>query len=790
MIKHKIARLSGIATSVVALAAMTAPVQAQGTGAGALALEEITVTARKREESILNAPLSVAAFTGAALVERSIFDQNDLSLQTPGFDYTSPGGLSTARPVIRGMSQSSRAGSETNVATFIDGVYIDGFSSSSVFMDSLERVEILRGPQSAQYGRNSFAGAINYITKKPTMDFEAGVNGVIGEDSRFGASGYVNGAVVEDKLAVRVDAGYDDTGGYYKDAVSGEHLSARKTYFVRGGLLANFSDVTSATLQVTYQDSHTNTFARNFIAPDDPNMFGRIMAGPVARGLPTLYRGELTVNPNEAFTYDPRAFAGDEEILRANLTITADWDNVVLTSITGYEDRTFDTLADQDRSPEGTEFTLAPQPGSGQSPRFVTMQTLSGTQEKRESFSQELRLESKGNDFVNWAVGGFYSELQINEFRRQGGELISERTTGPRTVPNSIPVIVDGVIPTAEITDYETQFLSAFGSLDFNITDQVVLSGEGRYTWEDKSVDNSFLSAAANNVGSGLEMAKFKYFTPRVILTYNPNDDLTLYASASKGTKSGGINAGVRALYQDPANPLTEDDITFDPEKAWSYEIGAKFSLLDNRVRGAVAAYYVDWTNQQVSNTHRVGGRSLVAIQNAAKTEVKGAEIELTALLAEGLIGNVGYAYNDSEYKEAVFSAYNVEDADTYGFPGGDVSGNQLQNTSKHSFNAGLEYSVAAFADYYATARADYVYRSKQFATPVNMAWVPSYDTINLNLALENEWTRIGAFCNNVLNNRDASVGFNSRNINGEVVYQIQPREGRRCGLRLSLKMN
>src|SRR5690606_36878660 len=97
---------------------------------------------------------------------------------------------------------------------------------------------------------------------------------------------------------------------------------------------------------------------------------------------------------------------------------------------------------------------------------------------------------------------------------------------------------------------------------------------------------------------------------------------------------------------------------------------------------------------------------------------------------------------------------------------------------------------MPAFDDYYATARADYVYRSKQFATPANVAWVPSYDTINLNLALENEWTRIGAFCNNVLNNKDASVGINSRNINGEVVYQIQPRGGRRCGLRLSLKMN
>ncbi len=784
----KIAMLSGVATSIMLAAPASTPAFAQT----ALSLEEVVVTARKREESILDAPLSVSAFTEKAIVERNIVDQASLAHQTPGFDYTAPGGVSTARPVIRGMSQSSRAGDETNVATFIDGVYVDGFSSSAILLESLERVEVLRGPQSAQYGRNSFAGAINYITKKPSVKgFEAGINGVIGEDSRLGIGGYINAPVVEDKVAFRLDAAYDDTGGYYKDAVSGQHLNARESYSVRGGVLVNFSEVFSGTLQVTYQESETNTFARYHVPTDDPAMCCRSISSGAPAGFPTLYRGNMFIPNGTTYTYDPRSFAGEDEVLHVNLTLKADWDDVVLTSITGYDDRTFDTLADQDRTPEGTVFTLTPR-APGFQPRRILAQTLSGTKEKREAFSQELRLESSGENVVDWAVGAYYSKLKANNVRRQGAEIITNTPLGPNPVANTLPVIVNGVIPLAEVTDAETEMKSVFASLDYNILDNLTISGEGRYTWEDKNLDNSFLSAAPGGVGSGYEETSFKYFTPRIIITYNPNQDLTLYASAAKGTKSGGINAGVNAVVG-PMNPSIDPTWgTYAPEKAWSYEIGAKFSAFENRVRGAVAAYWVDWTNQQVSNTIFVPSvnRTLTAINNAAKSRVKGVEVELAAVITEGLVTNTSYAYNDASYKDAVFSAYNVENAALYGFPGGDVSGNRIQNTSKHSFNFGVAYTLPAFADYSVTARADYIYRSKQYDTPVNLAWTPDYSTINANLTLENDNTRIGAFCTNILNDRDPSVGFNSRNINGEVVYQIQPREGRRCGLRFSLKMN
>lgn len=788
MAKIRFKRAAGIAAavSIPMLLAGTAHAQEQSAGQGwSRGYDDIIVTARNKEESILEAPLAVSSFSGDAMTARSISNQDDLSLQTPGFDFTSPGGVSTARPVIRGMSQSSRAGEETNVATFIDGVYVDGFSSSGIFMEAMERVEILRGPQSAQYGRNSFAGAINYITKKPAMEFEAGGSAVVGTGERYGVTGYVNAPLMAEKLALRVDAGYDDTGGYYRDDVSGQRLGARETYFVRGGLLAQLADNVRAVFQLSYEDSHVNTFARNAVATDDPNLCCRTLSRGAPAGFGTLYRGELLSDPNEKFTYDSRAFAGDSDVIHGNLTITADWDNLTLTSITGYDRRNFDTLADQDRSPEGTIFLLTPRV-AGFQPRRLLMQTLSGTKEKRDSISQELRLQSNSDGFLNWAIGGYYSRLTVDSVRRQGGEIITNTPLGPNPTPNTIAVIEDGVIPIAEITDARAEFLSAFASVDLNLTEQIILSAEGRYTWEDKKIDNSFLSAAAGGVGSGVEKAKFKYFTPRFILQYRPSSDLSLYASAAKGTKSGGINAGVSALAT-PENPaILPEWATYKPETAWSYEAGVKFSALDRRIVGSIAAYYVDWTNQQVSNTLFVTSvsRTVTAIANAAKSRVKGIEFEGSAIVAEGLTLNIGYSLNDAKYRDAIFSAYNVEDADTYGFPGGDVSGKRIQNTSKHTLNAGGQFTAAAFAGFDATLRMDYVYRSKQYDTPVNLAWVPAYSTINLNFSLQKDDLRLGAFCTNMLNKHTASVGYNSRNINGEVVYQIQPREGRRCGLR------
>ena len=166
----------------------------------ATAPEELVVTARKREENLQSVPISVATLGREDLQLRDVINLERLAEQTPGLSFATAGSLVNRRAVIRGMSQQTRVGDETNVATFVDGVYTPGFSGAEFFgFETLERIEVIKGPQSALYGRNSFAGAINYVTAKPTYETAGGAELTVGSDERFGISGYISGPVVEDQ---------------------------------------------------------------------------------------------------------------------------------------------------------------------------------------------------------------------------------------------------------------------------------------------------------------------------------------------------------------------------------------------------------------------------------------------------------------------------------------------------------------------------------------------------------------------------------------------------------------
>ena len=179
-------------------------------------VDEITVTARKKAEDLQSVPISISAFTSEQLELRDIVDLTRLADQTPGLSFATAGSIVNRRAVIRGMAQQTRVGDETNVATFVDGVYTPGFSGAEFFgFDSLERIEVVKGPQSAAYGRNSFAGAINYITSKPGDEMEYGGRVTYGTAERQGLTGYWSVPLIDDSLAIRFDAGYNRSGGTY-----------------------------------------------------------------------------------------------------------------------------------------------------------------------------------------------------------------------------------------------------------------------------------------------------------------------------------------------------------------------------------------------------------------------------------------------------------------------------------------------------------------------------------------------------------------------------------------------
>ncbi len=239
-------------------------------------IEELTVTARRREENLQSVPISITALTSEDLRVRDVYNLERLAQQTPGVSFGTTGSVAGTRVIIRGLAQQTRVGDEPNVANFIDGVYTPGFSGSEFFgFESLERIEVLKGPQSALYGRNSFAGAINYVTAKPTYEFEYGGQVTLGQHDREGVSTFVSGPLISDTLAMRLDAGYNQTGGTHKNELDGKQLGSSKTKFVRWGTLWDASDRLRFSLSLSYQDDDSNPTAVTMVADDDPQRVGQ-----------------------------------------------------------------------------------------------------------------------------------------------------------------------------------------------------------------------------------------------------------------------------------------------------------------------------------------------------------------------------------------------------------------------------------------------------------------------------------------------------------------------------------
>ncbi|MEE4186266.1 MAG: TonB-dependent receptor, partial [Gammaproteobacteria bacterium] len=603
-------RVSGWLLLPAAALVFLQPLAAVAQQAGARP-DEIRVTARKREESLQSVPIAVSAFSSEDLAIRDIFSLEQLADQTPGLTFATTGAITGTRAVIRGLAQQTRVGDETNVATFIDGVYTPGFSGAEFFgFDSLERVEVVKGPQSALYGRNSFAGAINYVSKRPTYEFEYGGRLEVGQGERQGLTAYVAGPLVQDKLALRVDGGYNRTGGTNINTADNEPLGSTDTQFARATFVADPLDNLRLFLRLSAQDDFANPLAETLIADDDPNRVGlRLSVSPFELGagggqrIGRLYRGEIN-NRSNNYTIDPRSFSGDREIRRASFEFDWDLGWASLIGITGYQDRQVSTLNDfntcrNDVRPAVCD-TVSPTAigtffggTAGGNPLLLggnqIVSVLTGTVEDRDEFSQNLYLQSNGDGDFQWLAGVYYSTEDFKDQNQRLSDALIQNPAG-----TIIYAIASPVPQTDSTTLISNQFYSVFasGSLDFNATWNLTV--EGRYTREDKEANqiaDLYPIRTPPSQPTGLQQRAFNFFTPRFILTATPTADFLAYVSAAKGVKSGGFNPG---SVQFP---------TFDQEENWTYEIGSKWTLWDGRARVNTAAYFVDWDQQQITAT-------------------------------------------------------------------------------------------------------------------------------------------------------------------------------------------
>jgi iron complex outermembrane receptor protein len=672
---------------------------------------EILVTARKREETLQSVPIAITAFTEATIEAAGIDSVEEIAQLTPGFTFTPLFGGGAATPVIRG--QSTTIG-EPNVGFFLDGVYQSTRSlMDAVLGDDIARVEIVKGPQSALYGRNTFGGAVNIISRPPGNDMSLRATAEIGEYGSFGLKASANFPLIDDKLFARFGVNYRKSDGYFTNNLNGQNLDTRRSAILSGTIEARPSDALTIRLRVAHDNTDDGDDAIVF-ADNNARPFN--LTGAPFPAANQIFIGELK---------SPTTFAvtpghNDRDLTASSLAIDLDLGGVTLTSITGYNDLHIDAAVDLDYSAVRARYT----------------KTINDTSE----VSQELRLTSNGDSRFSWLAGAYYFKLRSKTHLEDFWDADALPFASNLALPGGLRrQLLGGLIN--DLTE-TTENYAVFGQIGYKITDQIRLTAEGRWNTETKTVNSTDASQLTRLVtGTYVNSRKFQKFLPRVTLDFQATDDLLIYASAAQAQKAGGFNVVT------VSGGILPSERTYDPETAWSYELGAKTSWMNGRLTLNVAGYYIDWSDQIV----RALGATFATLNvNAGQTTVKGVEIEMRARPVQGLDLSAGVAYTDSAYDRYTFGTLALIGMNPV------LDGKRLQYVSKWQANASAQYVMPLSDSVNWFSRVDISHQSDQSAVQTTDATLGAATNVNARTGVDFGKVSLRLFVNN-LTKEDAS---------------------------------
>lgn len=728
-------------TASVALGglAIAAPTWAQDGGQQAQAVDDVIVTSRRREEALQDTPLAIAAVTSQELQSARIERLADLAKIAPGLSFTPLFGAQNQLPIIRGAAQTF---GQLNVGVFLDGVYLSGKAGVDLEMAALERIEVVRGPQSALYGQNTFAGAINYISQRPSAVMTGDVEATVGDNGLYKFTGGLSGPITED-LGFRIGAYSRQFDGWYESAIDGGKIDYSDTYGFSGTLDWAPSDRFSAVLRASYSEEDSgqpaSVVVRNNVYPATP-------AGAHASIFRNqLYIGELGPIDKDAIYVNTRSVGGEasdygtrQDIFRTNLTLDYDFGPAALTSITAYSKRnaefTFDgdnTICDRAGGCPNFGWPFAPPIAEGTS-GFATSSAV----ESYKDFSQELRLASTGDTRLSWLLGAYYYNGEVDALQRSIAGF-----TNPTTVANfGFPRMVT-----------ETESWSVFGSLSYDVTDKFSATFELRYQEEDQKYDQGPTNPIPEpepgwNDPSQLSLnlsQSFDFVTPRLILDYQIEPGKMVYASVARGAKTGGFNTYINIL---------PEQRTFDPEYSWNYEVGGKFDWFERRLRTNVAAFYTAWEDQQTACQNPGTGISTQRTYtcNVASATVYGLELDGTLRVSDAFTIVGSYAYTNARYDTFIDDSLAATLA-LLGLPAWDFEGRSLPYVPDHRLTVSPRINVHAFGDYDFEGRLDVQHQTKTFVRADNMQHFDAKTTVDLRLALRSDRLSYQFFVNNLL---------------------------------------
>ena len=583
------------------------PALAQGAGGPAATggVEEIIVSARRREESIQDAPIAVTAISPSQLEGAAAVNIGDLQGAAPNVLITvQTSGSSAANISIRGIAFADIEKSfDPAVGVNVDGVYIG--TSTGQFLDffDIESLEILRGPQGTLFGRNTIAGVINIRRTRPTGELGGKFELSTGNYGKLGARGVLNLPIAEGVLAAKLFAMHEESDGYYKEIGSGKRRGDYDNENFGASFLLTPSENFDALLTLEQQDQDFEGIQGSSSQAGD--LFCLVGSPPMVCGNNTT-DDPYEVNPMiNLLTGQPNPYIGDYKAPAATLEMNLDTGLVKFTSVTSY--RKMEEEQQQDYATSGLYWT--------------------NRQQDYKQFSQELRGAGKIGNSFDYVAGVYFfkSRYEIDQDTHVFGPFTSEQLT----------------------TGWSESY-AGFVDLNWEIFDRVRLSGGGRWTHDKKSLATDFTDFGnpAVSFSSAKRSETWSEFTPKIGLDYRPTDDLMVYGSWSRGYRSGGFNG--RGL-----TPFSAT-LPYEPETVDSFELGLKSTWWDGRVSLNLAAFHTKYKDIQQSTTVSTPGGTgnETIVTNAASAKIKGLEMDLVAQLTEAFTVKSSIGVTDAKFGE------------------------------------------------------------------------------------------------------------------------------------------
>ncbi len=755
-------------------------------------LAEVVVSARRREEKLSDVPLAISALTAADFDKRDLKDLEDIAELAPGFTLTTYGAQRARRDsqifTIRGVLPAS-AGTRPGAGIFVNGA--PAANGQSAYLGDLERVEVIKGPQAAYFGRATFAGAVNLVPRRPAGEFTGSVEGVVGSDELRDLRASIEGPLASEKLTARLSYRDYERGGLFDSAATGDDItkqSSRSAALIvearpvehwtsRLAALWNrtedgyptFAKITAtsfncaadaASALATFNPTNQN----NFVCGEIP----RIAASRIGTDFvitPAVYdtfynnsRGLPNVENLPVLSRDP-ATSDVSETLHVNFSTeytiaSGALEGVSLSYLGAHNLRETQFLSNSIAQPVGSVVNpyFAGAPGAAAVPGVLPFPTFYIFSLSREaSTDHELRIASNPEKRLRGMLGASYFRVYPSAGSTWG---YTSNLTGT-SFGNSIP--------NAPVTLVKTPGI--FGNLVFDIDGRFTLNLEGRYQKDKIKVKNR---------GTGVVLLPPEIddssFMPRVSLQYAPNEALNFYLSWASATQPQGYNTVLVGRPANTAFALTQTGagVTFEGEKIAMTELGAKGTLFDGKLAFTASIYSGRWTNQviqqRVITTSSLdglpAGNILTLLTNGGQTDLQGIEIEASARLTRRFTLGGALAYNSTDIGryECVPCQINITGSSV-------VSGNSLPGSPQLKGNLFAEYRAPLTGDWGWYGNGQYVHVGKMYTDETNLAWSPQRNTVDLRFGVERGGFTAEAFVLNAFDQYYVTVATRDQDI-------------------------